>query len=88
MLKQKMQAMRCPQVPSPPLYERPHENVESTWWEMVTFVGLLAVLTFCYFFGSLSLIPGICLVRERVTINISKATVLPMPQPKEFSTPA
>lgn len=74
MLKMKMQAKRLPTLPAT-LKSNAHKNVKSTQCEMIIFVGFLDA--FCYFFGSLSLIPGSCLFRERAIIKHFEGSASP-----------
>ena len=82
-----MQALGLPVSP-PPLKED-HTKAwtllggrKSFLWAFFSAI-LLSVISV----DSLSLIPGVCLVREKVLINISKPTTLEIPKPKEFSAP-
>lgn len=67
MPKTKMQALGLPVSP-PPSKERPHESVDSARWEMSLSVGFSAISLSVIPVGALSLIPGMCLVKERVLI--------------------
>lgn len=48
-LKKKMQAMGSHVFP-PPLKERPQENAESTWLEMIVSVGFSGLFYFPYWY--------------------------------------
>lgn len=71
----RMQALGL-SVSPPPLKERPQESVDSIQWETSVSVGFSSFSFSVIPVGALSLIPGLCLVKERVLINSFKPTPL------------
>lgn len=86
-VKKEKNASHGSRVAPPPLKERPHENVYSAWLEMIISVGFSGIFYLLLFVLVLSLVPEMCLVRERVVIDISKLKTLQKPEPKQFSVP-